>query len=159
MSVDVAKAQFPGALWLGVFWRKSSSHPKGCPFSHGQDLECCSGALPVGFNNLKFLQTLNVENSGLKNGPVQNTFGENLPQFLHFDRWGISLFPATYTRARFTNQVSSSRANDPLISAFIFLVQAHTVLCNALCSGTIPCSSALHVEIIFPETQLVTQVW
>ena len=46
----------------------------------------CSGPLPAYFNELTALTTLNLDLSGLSNGPTQNSRGENLPEFLQFDR-------------------------------------------------------------------------
>jgi len=50
------------------------------------EASCCSGPIPTGFSELKFLQTLNIENSGMSNGNTTNSLGENLPSFLYFDR-------------------------------------------------------------------------
>lgn len=42
--------------------------------------------MPDGFNSLYYLQTINLEDSGLNNGNVTNSVGEFLPEFLRFDR-------------------------------------------------------------------------
>ena len=46
----------------------------------------CSGPLPAYFDELTALTTLNLDLSGLSNGPTKNSRGEYLPEFLQFDR-------------------------------------------------------------------------
>ena len=57
----------------------------------------CRGPLPSSFTAAN-IASLRVHNSGLQQKPpmAQNQFGENLPAYLAFDKWGPAAAWATW---------------------------------------------------------------